>query len=65
MAKGWPATSGRSLAAARSLKNCGLAAFFLFFWFFNIFLISFLDVKRKFGDGPSILGEWVYNTLIF
>jgi hypothetical protein len=27
----------------------------------------YIDVRvmRKFGDGPSILEEWVYNTPIF
>jgi hypothetical protein len=30
-----------------------------------VFLIFNLGFTRKFGDGPGILGEWMYNTSIF
>jgi hypothetical protein len=55
---GAPARS-RPPAIARSLTNCGVALFFPFFWFFLIYFFWF------FGDGPGILGEWVYDTPIF
>jgi hypothetical protein len=55
-------TSGYLPVVACSLTNYGLAPFFPFF---SIFLVYFFSFLKKFGDGPGILEEWVYNTLIF
>ena len=35
------------------------------FEFFYFSFLFFFGVMRKFGDGPDILEEWVYNTPIF
>jgi hypothetical protein len=46
---------GHSPAAMSSYQTDNLQIF----WFF------FFGLMRKFGDGPGILGEWVYSTPIF
>jgi hypothetical protein len=37
----------------------------LLFYIFSNFIFYNFGIVKKFGDGPSILGEWVYNTPIF
>jgi hypothetical protein len=57
----WSLTRGLTALAgcgSQSNTNCGWAPFPIFFSYLT-------KIFGLFGDGPSILGEWVYNTPIF
>jgi hypothetical protein len=54
--------AGRQPTVARSLIDCGLAAWPPFFAVFAFFFHFFFLAHK---DGPSILGEWVYSTPFF
>jgi hypothetical protein len=65
------------VTTARSLADYGLLPmpppfyftffFFFFFWYYEeVWGWAWrLGMGLAFGDGPGILGEWVYNTPIF
>jgi hypothetical protein len=56
--KGWSVPATAYSMTDRELAPCCP----LFFQIFLVFLIFFLAIVRKYGDGLGISGEWVYCT---
>jgi hypothetical protein len=58
-AQGRPPTSGRLPAAGRHLRLRDSSNFL------EIFLLKKKRIFGSLGDGPGLLGEWVYSTPVF